>query len=155
MSLYLSEIMDPFQKIKMLELADKYYNICDRHTLRIGEPIEKMPFKEVLKAAKGKIDIQKLNGPGTCYEVQGLPDTVFLRFIVQSRTRVEPHFELSSVKKEYIASFATMCFAVKEAAGETKPKPPYPRPNAYSLSELIQVFIQLKELALEFDEAIR
>jgi hypothetical protein len=147
--------MDQFQEIESLGLADKYYAICNQHPLRIGEPIEKMPFKEVLKAAEGKIDIKKLKGPGTCYEVQGLPESVFLRFIVQSRTTVETHFELSRVKKEYVASFATMCFAAKEAAGKEKPKPPYPRPEAHTLSELIQVFTQLRDLALEFDRSTK
>jgi hypothetical protein len=62
--------MDPFQNIESLGLADKYYELCDQHPLRIGEPIEKMPFRDVLKAAEGKIDIIKLKGPGTCYEVR-------------------------------------------------------------------------------------
>ena len=147
--------MDQFQKIESFGLADKYYDICRQHPLRIGEPIEKMPFKEVLKAAEGKVDIKKLKGPGTCYEAQGLPESILLRFIVQSRTTVETHFELSSVKKEYVASFATMCFAAKEAAGKEKPNPPYPRPEAHSLSELIQVFKQLRDLALEFERSIK
>lgn len=147
--------MDQFQTIESLGLADKYYDICRQHPLRIGETIEKMPYKEVLKAASGQIDIQKLKGPGTCYEVQGLPETVLLRFIVQGRTTVETHFELSGIKKEYVASFATMCLAAKEAAGKEKPKPPYPRPEAHTLSELIKVFTKLKDLALDFEEAVR
>ncbi|MCH1926809.1 hypothetical protein L9G74_18185 [Shewanella sp. C32] len=144
--------MDQFNKIEELGLADKYYGICDQHPLRIGEPIEKMPYKEVLKAAEGLIDIKKLKGPGTCYEVVGLPETVFLRFIVQGRTRVETHFGLSGV---HVHSFAAMCLAAKEAAGKDRPKPPYPRPEAHSLDELIQVFTQLKNLALEFDRSIK
>ena len=147
--------MDPFQKIESLGLADKYYELCNQHPLRIGEPIEKMPFRDVLKAAEGKIDIIKLKAPGTCYEVQELPESVLLRFIVQSRTTVETHFELSSVKKEYVASFATMCLAAKEASAKEKPNPPYPRPQAHSLSELIKVFVELRDLALEFDRAIK
>ena len=147
--------MDPFQKIESLGLADKYYELCNQHPLRIGEPIEKMPFRDVLKAAEGKIDIIKLKAPGTCYEVQELPESVLLRFIVQSRTTVETHFELSSAKKEYVASFATMCLAAKEASGKEKPNPPYPRPQAHSLSELIKVFVELRDLALEFDRAIK
>jgi hypothetical protein len=147
--------MDQFQKIESCGLADKYYDICNQHQLRIGESIEKMPFKEVLKAAEGKIDIQKLKGPGICYEVHGLPESVLLRFIVQSRTTVETHFELSNVKKEYVASFATMCLAAKEAAGRAKPIPPYPRPQAHTLNELIQVFLQLKDLALEFHRSTK
>ena len=147
--------MDQFQKIESLGLADRYYDICRQHPLRVGETIEKMPYKEVLKAASGQIDIQKLKGPGTCYEVQGLPETVLLRFIVQGRTTVETHFELSGVKKEYVDSFATMCLSAKEAAGKEKPKPAYPRPEAHTLGELIKVFKNLRELALEFEWAVR
>jgi hypothetical protein len=68
---------------------------------------------------------------------------------------VETHFELSSAKKEYVASFATMCLAAKEASGKQKPNPPYPSPQAHSLSELIKVFVELRDLALEFDRAIK
>lgn len=147
--------MDQLQIIESLGLADKYYGICSQHSLRIGEPIEKMPYKEVLKAAEGHIHIQKLKGPGICYEVQGLPETLFLRFIVQGRTTVETDLQLSDFKKEYVSSFATMCLAAKEAAGKEKPKPPYPRPEAHTLGELINVFTQLRDLALEFDKAVR
>jgi hypothetical protein len=147
--------MEQFQKIESLGLADKYYEICNQHPLRIGEPIEKMPFRDVLKAAEGRIDIAKLKGPGTCYDVQGLPGTVFLRFIIQSRTTIETHFELSSVKKENVASFATMCLTAKDASGKEKPNPAYPRPEAHSLNELIEVFVKLRDLSLEFDRSIK
>lgn len=114
-----------------------------------------MPFKDVLKAAEGKIDIKKLKGPGICYDVQGLPESVLLRFIVQSRTRVETYVKLSGVEQAHVSSFASMCCAAKQATGKAMPNPPYPRPEAHTLSELIQVFIQLKNLALAFDNAIK
>ena len=61
--------MEQLVKFESLGLPDKYYEVCDQHTMRIGEPIEKMPFKEVLKAAEGKIELNKLKGPGTGFEV--------------------------------------------------------------------------------------
>lgn len=147
--------MDQLQKIESLGLANQYYEICAEHPLRIGEAIEKMPARDVLDTAANKIDITRLKGPGSCYEVQGLPESVLLRFIIQSRTSIETHFELASVNEEHVGSFATLCLASKESAGKKLPDPPYPRPEAHSLSELIEVFMKLKKLALEIDRAIQ
>lgn len=143
--------MEQLQKIDSLGLADKYYDLCSEYPLRVGSPIEKMPSREVLKAADGRVGIQKLKGPGTCYEVLDVPDSVLLRFIVQSRTRVETHLEVRGLELEHVSSFATLCLAARRAAGKERPAPPYPRPEAHSLSELIEVFTKLRDLALEID----
>lgn len=146
--------MEQLQKFESLGLPDAYYEVCEQHPMRIGEPIEKMPYKEILKAAEGKIELKKLKGPGTCFEVIGLPDSVSLSFVIQSRTGVEAHIKFSAFEKEYLHSFATFSFAAKEAAAKEKPKPPYPRPQAHSLAEMVEVFVKLKRLALKFNEAI-
>jgi hypothetical protein len=146
--------MEQLQKFESLGLPDEYYEVCEQHPMRIGEPIEKMPYKEILKAAEGKIELKKLKGPGTCFEVIGLPDSVSLSFVIQSRTGVEAYIKFSAFEKEYLHSFATFSFAAKEAAAKEKPKPPYPRPQAHSLAEMVEVFVKLKGLALKFNEAI-
>lgn len=146
--------MEQLQKFESLGLPDEYYEVCEQHPMRIGEPIEKMPYKEILKTAEGKIELKKLKGPGTCFEVIGLPYSVSLSFVIQSRTGVEAHIKFSTFEKEYLHSFATFSFAAKEAAAKEKPKPPYPRPQAHSLAEVIEVFVKLKGLALKFNEAI-
>ncbi|MDO6528053.1 hypothetical protein [Motilimonas sp. 1_MG-2023] len=146
--------MEQLQKFESLGLPDEYYEVCEQHPMRIGEPIEKMPYKEILKASEGKIELKKLKGPGTCLEVTGLPDSISLSFVIQSRTGVEAHIKFSAFEKEYLHSFATFSFAAKEAAAKEKPKPPYPRPQAHSLAEIVEVFVKLKGLALKFNEAI-
>lgn len=146
--------MEQLQKFESLGLPDKYYEVCEQHPMRIGEPIEKMPYKEILKAVEGEIELKKLKGPGTCFEVIGLPDSVSLSFVIQSRTGVEAHIKFSAFEKEYLHSFATFSFAAKDAAAKEKPKPPYPRPQAHSLAEMVEVFVKLKGLALKFNEAI-
>lgn len=147
--------MEQLQKFESLGLSDEYYEVCEQHPMRIGEPIEKMPYREILKAAEGKIELKKLKGPGTCLEVIGLPDSVSLSFVIQSRTGVEAHIKFTGFEKEYLHSFATFSFAAKEAAAKEKPKPPYPRPQAHSLAEMVEVFVKLKGLALKFNETIR
>ena len=146
--------MEQLKKFESLGLPDEYYEVCEQHPMRIGEPIEKMPYKEILKATEGKIELKKLKGPGTCFEVIGLPESVSLSFVIQSRTGVEAHIKFSAFEKEYLHSFATFSFGAKEAAAKEKPKPPYPRPQAYSLVEMVEVFVKLKGLALKFNEAI-
>ncbi|MCD1649748.1 hypothetical protein [Marinobacter adhaerens] len=143
--------MEQFQKIESLGLTDKYYDLCNEYPLRVGTPVEKMSSREVLKAADGRVSIQKLKGPGTCYEVQDIPDSVLLRFIIQSRTRVETHLQVQGLEREYVSSFATLCLAAREAAGKERPTPPYPRPEVHSVNELIEVFTRLRDLALEID----
>lgn len=147
--------MEQLVKLESLGLPDKYYEVCEQHPMRIGEPVEKMPFKDVLKATEGKIELKKLSGPGRCFEVIGLPKSVSLSFVIQSRTSVEAHLKFTVFEKEYLHSFATFCYAAKEAAEKETPKPPYPRPNAHSLAEMVEVFVKLKELALNFGEALQ
>lgn len=147
--------MEQLTKFESVGLPDKYYEVCDQHPIRIGEPIEIMPFKEILKAAEGKIELNKLKGPGICFEVIGLPENLSLSFVIQSRTSVEGHLKFQNFEKEYLHSFATFCLAAKEAAGKEKPKPPYPRSQAHSLTEMVEVFIKLKELALQFGRSIQ
>lgn len=109
----------------------------------------------MLKAADGRVGIQKLKGPGTCYEVQDIPDSVLLRFIIKSRTRIETQLEVQGLEREYVSSFATLCLAAREAAGKERPKPPYPRPEVHSVSEVIEVFTRLRDLALEIDRGVQ
>ncbi len=147
--------MTQLQIFESLGLCDKYYQLCESHPLRIGEPIEKMPARVVLKNAEGKIEIFKLKGPGAVYKAEGLPEGLGLNYIVQSRTTVETHFQLNELKKDGLGTFAVLCFAVKEETKASKPNPPYPRPKAHTVEELIDVFVKLKHLAIEFYEAIK
>lgn len=71
------------------DICSAYYSLCREHPLRIGGPIEKAPATAVLKAAAGRVSLSKLSGPGTVFQLGGLPDNLSLTFIVQSRTRIE------------------------------------------------------------------
>ena len=146
--------MDPLIKLESQGLADRYYQICEEHPLRFDEPIGKMSAREVLEAAEGTIDIATLKGPGRVYEVQDLPDSIYLKFVIQTEVTVEAHLQLDAIAEPHLWSFATICRAAKEASGAEMPDPAYPRPTAHSASELMEVFTKLRQLALEFDRSM-
>ena len=147
--------MEQLNKIEELGLCNKYYQICKDHPIRIGEPIEKMPARSILKKAEENIELIKLKGPGSVYSVAGLPEGLELNYIIQSRTSVETSIHLNKLEKKGLGTFAILCLEIKENTSGNKPNPPYPRPHAHTLDELIEVFIKLKKLAIEINESIK
>ncbi|MGJ8641108.1 MAG: hypothetical protein ACSHYA_17085 [Opitutaceae bacterium] len=133
-------------------ICDRYYEICKEHPLRIGAPIEKMPLREIISEADGRIELKKLKGVGTVFEVQSMPQGFMLRFIIQKRTTVETHITMP----ESVGDFGTLAILFLEAkklSNSEIPHPPYPRPEAHSKKELIDIFLALKEVLLRMSIA--
>ena len=121
-------------------ICSSYYDLCNKHPLRIDAPPAKSPFKEVLKAAVGRVQLTKLSGPGTVYQLDGLPDGVALNFIVQGRSTVETDFVVPYKETKEGGTFAILCNAALAHSGQALPTPPYPRPQFCSLDELLVIF---------------
>lgn len=122
------------------DVCGSYYDLCREHPLRIGAPIEKAPATAVLKAAAGRISLRKLSGPGTVFQLGGLPEGVSLNFIVQSRTTVETDFTVPFKGAQEGGTFAIVCNAALAHTRKSVPNPPYPRPESHSLEELLAIF---------------
>lgn len=121
-------------------ICNAYYALCREHPIRIGAPIEKAPAKAVLKAAEGRVLLSKLSGPGTVFQLGGLPENVALNFIVQSRTTVETDFSVPYKDSQRRGTFAIICNAALEQSKGNIPSPPYPRPESHSIEELLSIF---------------
>jgi hypothetical protein len=146
--------MNPLQKLESQGCCDTYYELCNLHPLRIGESVEKMNARSILKSAETRnIKLSKLKGPGSVYKLEDLPEGIELNFIIQSRTTVETDLRISEFETLGLGTFSTICLAAKEAANSKLPSPAYPRPEAHSIEELLDIFEALRTLAIEFDEA--
>lgn len=131
-----------------LGVTEKYYGLCDRFPYKAGTPFKKIAGKEVLNAAKGKIEISKLTGPGAVFRLVGLPDDVSLNFIVQSGGAVETDFSLSIDGQKMRGTFAILCNESVKNQGFPAPNPAYPRPIGNSAQEMVSIFQSLGELVL-------
>jgi hypothetical protein len=87
-----------------------------------------------------------LSGPGTGFQLSGLPDGVSLNFIVQSRTTVETDFTVPFKNAQQRGTFAIVCNAALVHHKMSVPTPPYPRPESHSIEELLAVFRGLDAL---------
>jgi len=130
------------------DICSAYYSLCREHPLRIGAPIEKAPATALLKAAAGRVSLSKLSGPGTVFQLGGLPDNLSLTFIVQSRTRIETGFAIPFKEVQQQGTFAILCNAALTQSKMKVPSPPYPRPESHSVEELLAIF-------QEFDALVR
>ncbi len=108
-------------------------------------PLAKAPAPAVLRASAGKVQLTKLGGPGTVFQLDGLPDHISLNFIVQGRSSVETDFSVPFGGEIQRGTFAILCNAVTAASGAA-PNPPYPRPDFRSLEELVTIFGELEVL---------
>lgn len=129
-------------------VTQKYYGLCDRFLLRAGAPIKKVAAKEVLGVAHGRIEISKLTGPGTIFQLAGLPDGVSLNFIIQSGGTVETDFTLSFDDQQVRGTFTILCNESVKLQGHPTPNPAYPRPICGSAQEMVSTFQSLQELLL-------
>lgn len=129
-------------------ITEKYYGLCDRFPFKAGAPLKKVAAKEVLNAAQGTIQISKLAGPGTVFQLEGLPNGVSLNFIIQSGGTVETDFSVSFDGQEARGTFAILCNEATKHQGLPAPNPAYPRPICSSAQEMVSTFQSLRELAL-------
>jgi hypothetical protein len=135
-------------------VPDKYYGLCTKFPFVDGVPYRKVAAKDVLAAATGHIEISKLSGPGTVFQLNGLPAGVSLKFIVQSGGTVETHFCITVDDQEAFDTFAGFCKECLEHQGLPPLQPPYPRPECNSAEDLIATFKELRELVLLLSRAI-
>ncbi|WP_157798645.1 hypothetical protein [Dyella ginsengisoli] len=136
-------------------ICSAYYRLCNEHQFVPGTKNRKVPYKDVLAAADGKIQLSKLPGPGTAFKSGGLPEGLTLNFIVQSGGSVEAHFAIGGVGHEQQGTFATLCNEALKQSGQPVPSPPYPRPICGSPTELVAAFHALQELAVSLFGALR
>lgn len=133
-------------------VTKQYYDLCERYCFEAGVPLKKTSVKEVLAAASGQVDISKLSGPGTVFQLRGLPEGTSLNFIVQSGGTVETDFCVTVDGQEVLNTFAVFCNAARRHQGLPPPDPAYPRPVCRSSEDMIAVFRKLKELVLLLSE---
>ena len=129
-------------------ITDKYYGLCNRFPFKAGAPLKKVAAKEVLNAAQGTIQISKLVGPGTVFQLEGLPNGVSLNFIIQSGGTIETDFSVSFDGQEERGTFAMLCNEATKQQGLPAPNPAYPRPTCGSSQEAVSIFESLRELVL-------
>lgn len=129
-------------------ITEKYYDLCNRFPFKAGAPLKKVAAKEVLNSAQGTIQISKLAGPGTVFQLDGLPNGVSLNFIIQSGGTVETDFSVSFDDLEARGTFAILCNEAMKHQGLPAPNPAYPRPICSSAQDLVSVFKSFRELAL-------
>ena len=136
-------------------ICSAYYRLCKEQPFLPGAANKKVPYKEVLAASAGIIQLSKLGGPGAAYKVGGLPDGLSLNLIVQSGGSVESHFTVHGVEQEQQGTFATLCNEAVKHSGQPAPSPPYPRPICSSSTQLVATFRTLQELAIALFGAVR
>ena len=125
--------------------CDAYYSICEQHPLRPGNTRSAFSAAAVLEAAKGVVSVSRLRGPGSVYQLDGLPDGMALNFILQ-RGGLETDFTVPSAEGTQRGTFAIACHAASVEAGRTPRNPPYPRPEFLSIDELVAIFAKLDSL---------
>ena len=125
-----------------------YYRLCGEYPFISGSNTKKLPYKEILGAANGKILLSKLRGPGTVFQVEGLPKTISINFIIQTGGTIETDFLISEAEQEHRSTFAILCNEALKQAELPAPKPAYPRPVCSSAGDMVAAFVRLLELAL-------
>ncbi|MGV7185318.1 hypothetical protein [Xanthomonas axonopodis] len=129
------------------------YSLCREHPLRLDIPLAKAPASAVLKVATGQVSLTKLGGPGTVFQLNGLPDEVSLNFIIQGRSSVETDFAVPFGNEVQRGTFASLCNAATVAAGLAAPNPPYPRPDFRSIEELVTILSKFEALVRKLGAA--
>ncbi len=127
-------------------ICSAYYSLCREHPLRLNVPLAKAPASAVLKAATGQVLLKRLDGPGTVFRLDGLPDRVSLNFIIQGRSSVETDFSVSFGDGAQRGTFAILCNAATVAASLAAPNPAYPRPDFRSIEELVTILSKFDAL---------
>jgi hypothetical protein len=94
-----------------------------------------------------------MSGPGTVYEATDLPNGLLLRFIIQNQTSLETAIKIAEVNNPHSATLAIPALAIFKANYQPIPDPPYPRPQAYSLSELVEILSPLRFIMVNVYEA--
>jgi hypothetical protein len=132
-----------------------YYVLCDAYRFSPGSFNKKIPYKETLAAAAGKIVLSKLSGPGTVFQVGDLPLGIKLNFIIQSGGTVETDLSVFSAQHEYRGTFAILCNEATQHAGLPIPNPAYPRPVCSSANEMVTVFVCLRDFSIRLASALQ
>ncbi|MDQ1922248.1 hypothetical protein [Massilia pseudoviolaceinigra] len=136
-------------------VTKQYYELCGRFPLEPSASYKKVPFKAVLTAASGQIELSKLPGTGTVFQSEEMPDGVSLNFIVQSGGTVETDFCISVGNKVVRSTFAIFCNSCLKQQNLPLPKPAYPRPVCSSAEDLVVAFKSLRKLVLLISEQSR
>jgi hypothetical protein len=127
-------------------IHSSYYALCDNHPLRPSLPSISISSKNLLEATSGAVPLEKLRGPGSVYKLLALPDGIALNLIIQQRTTVETHFNISSGETIRTGTFAILCKQILESNDEPVRSPPYPRPTFHSIEELIDILVVFDKL---------
>ncbi|MGR3909832.1 hypothetical protein Q3A80_22595 [Burkholderia sp. SR8] len=124
----------------------RYYAICAEHPLRLEEPLSPVRATAIVTAASGRMNLSRLPGPGTVWQLNGLLPGVMLRFILQGRRSVETDFSIESGAGIERGTLAVLSHAVALYSGAGLHRPPYPRPEFHSIEELLVIFEKLGNL---------
>ncbi|WP_423393888.1 hypothetical protein [Burkholderia sp. LMG 21824] len=123
--------------------ATRYYAICAEHPLRLEAHLSPVRAAEIVAAARGRMHLSKLPGPGTVLQLHDLSPGVMLRFILQGRRSVETDFSIQFDAGMERGTLAVLAHAAALHSGAEPHRPPYPRPEFHSTDELLAIFQKL------------
>ncbi|NTZ04288.1 hypothetical protein [Burkholderia metallica] len=124
----------------------RYYAICAEHPLRLEERPSIVRATEIVAAARDRMSLSKLPGPGTVLQLHELSPGVMLRFILQGRRSVETDFSIQFGAGMERGTLAVLSHAAALHSGAEPHRPPYPRPEFHSADELLVIFQKLGRL---------
>jgi hypothetical protein len=136
-------------------ICEAYYQLCAQYPLVLGESNKKIPYKEVLQTATGRLALLKLKGPGTVFQLGELPNGLSLNFIIQTGGTVETDFEIEQGDRKYGGTFAILCNEARKHAGMSPPNPGYPRPICESATTMVTAFVAFRDLFLALARAVK
>ncbi len=123
------------------DFAQGYYSLCAAHERTEG-PRCLCPNAEVVAALKDLGQIKKERGPGRVFTMRAPSQHERLDFafiILGNGTYIEPTLRLSEGDAVSGTNFSVLASHAHARVGQSPVKPPYPRPNFFSLSEMRQI----------------
>jgi hypothetical protein len=136
-------------------ICDAYYQLCTQYPLVLGGSTKKIPYKEVLQTAIGRLSLLKLKGPGTVFQLSELPKGLSLNFIIQTGGAVETYFEIEHADIKHEGTFAILCNEARKHEGKSPPNPGHPRPICESATAMVTAFAAFRELFLALARAVK
>jgi hypothetical protein len=127
------------------DLCSSYYDLCNDYPSRLDQPKPSISARQVTEVARGRVDIEKLPGPGRVYGLLSLADGIDLNCIIGSQGYVETDVKIESTGERF--TFAILCNQIHHLQMGVAPNPPYQRPRCLSADELVAVFIRFAQLS--------
>ncbi len=127
-------------------ICTDYYALCEQFPYKESIRSPKLPTKELLQEASTQIALKKEKGVGRLFGVTDLPAGYSLYFILQGST-VETEIIFPYRGQLITTTFAGLCYDISLFNKSINRL--YPRPEPYSMKELISVFVRLREIMLK------